>query len=382
MLGFQVDEVGDPDEGGRSDLLNYQKDSPTAIALSITMDKDDGQWIHSFLFENVCGRHVKYTAVIRGYALYGHVIQNLTLSVDIPDPCRTQCVMESRCAAIDIGQHFGDHIICELSDSDGTEYPQDLKPRNDFIYIGTEKEFFVSPIRTDAVITHALTMGLALVGIPRKATFVSADLSTMEKTVKQEFYIAEHLVACNSSEWTLIIKMDGSKDTFSYDSVLWTNKDTFNLPGGKTGLDTQETKLPTYWEKAFSKICLGMRIGSHTNFIVIHMEATSLYSLIADGQYRAISLGRDKWKSLIGADSSLQLNCNKEGFNSQGYPMHFKARIGIIGNEQSNCESTDSRIGFGTGGSPDKSITCGNVASFGPDNGNRYLKAMGYIMVQ
>ena len=112
------------------------------------------------------------------------------------------------------------------------------------------------------------------------------------------------------------------------------------------------------------------------------MEAPSLYSLIADGQYRAISLGRDKWKSLIGADASLQLNCNKEGFNSQGYLMHSKARIGIIGNEQSNCESTDSRIGFGTGGSPDKSITCGNVACFGPDNGNRYIKAMGYIMVQ
>ena len=163
---------------------------------------------------DVCGRHVKYTAVIRGYALYGHVIQNLTLPVDIQDPCRTQCVMESRCVAINIGPHFGDHIICELSDSDGTEYPQDLKPRNDFIYIGTEvrewikqrrdikfllhffflfkKEFFVSPIRTDAVITHALTMGLALMGIPRKATFVSVDLSTVEKTVKQvthTFYV-------------------------------------------------------------------------------------------------------------------------------------------------------------------------------------------------
>ena len=154
---------------------------------------------------------MKYTAVIKGYALYGHVIQNLTLPVDIQDPCRTQCVMESRCVAINIGPHFGDHIICELSDSDGTEYPQDLKPRNDFIYIGTEvrewikqrrdfeffsffffflkTNFFVSPIRTDAVITHALTMGLALMGIPRKATFVSADLSTMEKTVKQVTYI-------------------------------------------------------------------------------------------------------------------------------------------------------------------------------------------------
>ena len=156
---------------------------------------------------DVCGRHVKYTAVIKGYALYGHVIQNLTLPVDIQDPCRTQCVMESRCVAINIGPHFGDHIICELSDSDGTGYPQDLKPRNDFIYIGTEvrvwikqieffffsrTNFFVSPIRTDAVITHALTMGLALMGIPRKATFVSVDLSTVEKTVKQvthTFYV-------------------------------------------------------------------------------------------------------------------------------------------------------------------------------------------------
>ena len=156
---------------------------------------------------DVCGRHVKYTAVIKGYALYGHVIQNLTLPVDIQDPCRTQCVMESRCVAINIGPHFGDHIICELSDSDGTEYPQDLKPRNDFIYIGTEvrvwikqieffffsrTNFFVSPIRTDAVITHALTMGLALMGIPRKATFVSVDLSTVENTVKQvthTFYV-------------------------------------------------------------------------------------------------------------------------------------------------------------------------------------------------
>ena len=159
---------------------------------------------------DVCGRHVKYTAVIKGYALYGHVIQNLTLPVDIPDPCRTQCVMESRCVAINIGPHFGDHIIFELSDSDGNEYPQDLKPRNNFIYIGTEvrewiklrrdveflfsffflfkNEFFVSPIKTDAVITHALTMGLASMGIPRKATFVSADLSTMEKTVKQVTY--------------------------------------------------------------------------------------------------------------------------------------------------------------------------------------------------
>ena len=29
--------------------------------------------------------------------------------------------------------------------------------------------------------------------------------------------------------------------------------------GGKTGFDSQETKLPTYWSTPFSKICLGMK---------------------------------------------------------------------------------------------------------------------------
>ena len=97
---------------------------------------------------------MKYTAVIRGYALYGHVIQNLTLPVDIQDPCRTQCVMESRCVAINIGPHFGDHTICELSDSDGTEYPQDLKPWNDFIYIGTEVREWIKQRRDIKFLFH------------------------------------------------------------------------------------------------------------------------------------------------------------------------------------------------------------------------------------
>ena len=60
----------------------------------------------------------------------------------------------------------------------------------------------------------------------------------------------------------------------------------YNLPGGETGFDAQETKLPTYWNTPFSKICLGMKIGQQINFIVINKQANSLYSLIADGQYR------------------------------------------------------------------------------------------------
>ena len=126
-----------------------------------------------------------------------------------------------------------------------------------------------------------------------------------------------------------------------------------------------------------------MKISGQLRFIVINKQANSLHSLIADGILRASSLGRNEWKKLIGARGSLQLNCNKEGFNavcSSSY--HSKARIGYVANDNNQCSSCDSRIGFGTGGYPDNFNTCGNVAAHSADNGNRHIKAMGYILVQ
>ena len=125
-----------------------------------------------------------------------------------------------------------------------------------------------------------------------------------------------------------------------------------------------------------------MKIGQKIRFIVINKQANSLYSLIADGQYRSTSLGRDKWKSLIGSNASLQYNCNKDGFNAvSDYPLSSKARIGIISNNEDACTSCDSRIGFGTGGYHDDSNSCGNEAKHSLDNGEKHIKAMGYILV-
>ena len=174
-----------------------------------------------------------------------------------------------------------------------------------------------------------------------------------------------------------------TQKTFHYNSNLWSNKVDFNLPGGKTGLDTHETKLPTYWNTPFNKICLGMKIGQQFKSVVINHQARSLYSLIADGKYRATSLGRNTWKKLIGSRASLQPNCNKEGFNVLSSSRHSKARIGIYSNRENDCNSCDSRIGFGTGGYPNDSNTCGNEADKdGTDNGDQSIKAMGYILVQ
>ena len=127
-----------------------------------------------------------------------------------------------------------------------------------------------------------------------------------------------------------------------------------------------------------------MKINDNqSKFIVINQQANSLYSLIADGQYCNTSLGRDTWKSLIGSEASLQKNCNKEGFNAVDDDTgHSKARIGIISNNQDHCASCNSRIGFGTGGKPDNSNSCGNEATHNSDNGDKHIKTMGYIMVQ
>ena len=126
-----------------------------------------------------------------------------------------------------------------------------------------------------------------------------------------------------------------------------------------------------------------MKIGHQINFIAINKQADSLYSLIADEKYRATSLGRNAWKTLIGSQASLQSNCNKDGFNVVGTSTSYsKARIGIISNNENDCSSCDSRIGFGTGGHPDDSNTCGNEAQHLTDNGDKKIKAMGYILVQ
>ena len=95
-------------------------------------------------------------------------------------------------------------------------------------------------------------------------------------------------------KWTEGFFCFSSQGTFHYNSGYWSNKTEYNLRGGETGFDAQEAKLPTYWNTSFSKICLGIKIGQQINFIVINKQANSLYSLIADEQYRATSLGRKR----------------------------------------------------------------------------------------
>ena len=53
----------------------------------------------------------------------------------------------------------------------------------------------------------------------------------------------------------------------------------------------------------------------------------------------------------------------------------LSSRIGIIVNQQNDCFTHNSIIGFGTGGYN----SCGNEATLEPDNGDKHTRATGYI---
>ena len=164
---------------------------------------------------------------------------------------------------------------------------------------------------------------------------------------------------------------------------MWSNKESYAVEDGLEGLTEKESKLASYWKTPFKKICLGMTVNGDRKWMRLDYKASSLYSVIADGQYRNTSAGRAAWKFLI-AGSSLQPNCNKEGFNI-AYDK-FNVRIGYYTNNQNSCPQSNSCIAFGIYYDSCymiSNITCGNIAQCSNnDNGKKLTAAFGHILVQ
>ena len=132
---------------------------------------------------------------------------------------------------------------------------------------------------------------------------------------------------------------------------------------------------------------MNVRRGAENDikWIVIEHQASSLFNVIANGTFTATNITKSKWKSLI-KGSSLQEKCNKQGFNIYGGRDDRKmyVRIGIVANDDNDCETCNSCIGFGT------SITGCNGKVRRRSSGNIYdcddlLRidaAFGYILVQ
>ncbi len=187
--------------------------------------------------------------------------------------------------------------------------------------------------------------------------------------------------------WTLALKADGSKTTFLYDAALWTDMATFQpqFPD----LDRNEAKLQSFMSIAFTDVLIGLEqpIGAMGPRVLktqkLPAAKASLTAMFAGNVYTPTMIGRASWKALI-SGSSLQINCNREGFNSN--PMNAaRTRIGIVANQENNCSSPDSYIGIGNaaapcGPAPERAV--GNVAGCMADNGDKNLPAFGVVFVR
>jgi hypothetical protein len=198
------------------------------------------------------------------------------------------------------------------------------------------------------------------------------------------YQLASGLARCEMREdgggWTLVMKIDGAKSTFAYESSLWTDDAVVNASAVE--LDRTEHKHAAFARLAFSSIRLGVVDGDVTRTAVLSQSGTSLRALFSGGRVRT-SLGRAKWLSLL-ASPSLQPNCNDEGVNVEHRAGDLRLRLGIAGNEQNDCGSPDSFIGFGAtvfACSEQTGITLGNYAVCAA-NPTRRTRAFGQIWIR
>ena len=97
-----------------------------------------GEFYNCFSFVGDC-RHIRYIKFYPpqiGHYLEGHVFLNL--SIGVHRQCEEECLMQSECVSVNIGPPINDKVVCELSDSDHMQHPEDLKSRYGWIYRGTE----------------------------------------------------------------------------------------------------------------------------------------------------------------------------------------------------------------------------------------------------
>ncbi len=182
--------------------------------------------------------------------------------------------------------------------------------------------------------------------------------------------------------WTLALKADGTKLTFNYNSGYWGNASIFNKD--EADLDRTEAKLETWNSVPFTEVMMGMEqpIGNMGNldlkYVMIPIDKPSLFSIFNGGKFVPSNIGRNAWKSLI-TGSSLQPNCNREGFNNAP-----RTRIGIFSNQENDCNSPDSYIGIGNlgNGCGVAEARVGNMASCSADNGNKSLVGFGVLFVR
>ncbi len=149
--------------------------------------------------------------------------------------------------------------------------------------------------------------------------------------------------------WTLALKVLGNNTQFTYGSKFWTNELSFNPESTNLFIANHKSQAFNYVPFNFVKVVFRTPINdSKDRVLTIPVNQPSLKDLFA-GNYNQTNMTIDHWKDLIdSSDDSLESNCNKQGFNTQGGNLNFaQCRIGIISSTAANCDQPSSYIGVG-----------------------------------
>ena len=82
---------------------------------------------------NACGRF--FFVGDKNFALFGHVIKNLTTYGQ--KPCLLECLDTPQCISINKHENEAGKVTCELSKSSKEASPDDFKPRPGFVHLQT-----------------------------------------------------------------------------------------------------------------------------------------------------------------------------------------------------------------------------------------------------
>ena len=80
-------------------------------------------------------------------ALQRHVFKEiyLTMGIEPYSDCKIRCLMENSCVSVNIGPPDKNGLrVCQLSDSDHTQHPDDLKPQEGYLYWTSKVFIFVN----------------------------------------------------------------------------------------------------------------------------------------------------------------------------------------------------------------------------------------------
>jgi hypothetical protein len=186
--------------------------------------------------------------------------------------------------------------------------------------------------------------------------------------------------------WTLALKADGTRTTFAHGAAAWTDFSVLNA--NAPDLDQTEAKLRSFNTVPFTQVLLQLSTGTTKTSLVVSASAASLRALFAAGTFVDIpstTVTRATWMALI-PGSALQSNCNRAGFNNAPGTSNHKVRLGILGNNEGDCNTPDSHIGIGATGNAcntaNPAASVGNAAGCNGDNGTTNIASFGVLFVR